>query len=433
MSRDDDVVIVGAGAAGLAAARALARRGVQAIVLEARDRIGGRIHTVRDPHAPTPIELGAEFVHGAAELTRGVIEDGRLATYEITGERWLSRRDGLVRFHDFWDRLDRIMRRMDSRGRGDRSFAAFLSENPGGRKFAQDRLLASQWIRGFHAADPSDVSARSIASGGSPGDDENERVQSRILDGYGALVRHLARDVVDVRLGAVVSRVLWARGRATVSGTRAGKAFQVSARAVIVTCPLPLLQDNAVVFDPPLPPAHREALGQLAMGHAIRASLVVDEPFWTTEKLRAAGATLRCATFLHSGVDGMPVLWTHYPVRSPVISAWFGFPDALQLASQSPDVMERQIIAAIARVFHTTPRALRRRVRAFHSHNWTQDPYARGAYSYVRVGGMKASTTLSRPIARTIFLAGEACDADGRNGTVEAAIASGERAASALP
>jgi monoamine oxidase len=432
MSNDADVIVIGAGAAGLAAARTLGQRGVSSVVLEARDRVGGRIYTVRDENTSTPIELGAEFVHGSADATRNLIHESRLTMYEITGERWLSQRTGLVHFHDFWDRLDRVLGRMDEDREPDRPFAAFLADKPGGRRFAGDRALASQWVRGFHAADPTDVSEQAIASGGSPGEDEEERIQARIVDGYGALARFLASGLPDVRLGAVATQVRWDRGHVSVTGTQNRTGFELSARAAIVTCPLPILQRGDLTFDPPLPPAHRAALEQLAMGHVVRASLVLDEPFWTTKKVQGREATMRCLTFLHAGTDGMPVCWTQYPVQAPVITAWFGFPDALELSARSAIEIEKRTVSAVARSFHTSRTALARRIRAFHSHNWTQDPFAGGAYSYARVGGINAPKTLSRSLEGTIFLAGEAYDPEGRNGTVEGAIASGERAATRL-
>ena len=125
----------------------------------------------------------------------------------------------------------------------------------------------------------------------------------------------------------------------------------------------------------------------------------------------------------------MPVCWTTYPIESPVLVAWFGFPDSVDLVRRSRDEIEAETIAAVARIFHTTRRSLERRVRACHVHNWSRDPFTRGAYSYARVGGSGASKALSRSIEGTIWLAGEAYDAEGRTGTVEGAIGSGQHAA----
>jgi len=164
------------------------------------------------------------------------------------------------------------------------------------------------------------------------------------------------------------------------------------------------------------------------MGDIVRVSLVLDEPFWRSKSV-GKNKSLRCLAFLHAGHDGMPVCWTTHPFESPVVVAWFGFPESAELVRQSRDDIESATIAAVARLFHTTRRAFERRLRACHLHNWSEDPLTRGAYSYARVGGSDAGKTLSRAIDGTIWLAGEAYDAEGRTGTVEGAICSGQRAA----
>jgi monoamine oxidase len=439
VSTTADVVIIGAGAAGLAAARDLTRRGIRTIVLEARDRVGGRIHTIRDVGSPTPIELGAEFVHGGAPITRGLLREGRLPVVDVVGERYQSDRRGFIHLGDYWSRLERILRLLDAGRDPDRSFSDFLAERPGGHKLARERSLASRWVRGFQAANPSIVSERAMAEG--IPEDEQDRAMARTVDGYASVINLLAADVPDIRLDTLVSRVTWERGHVTLTCTAHNEAFDLTARAAIITSPVPLLLDwgqtpqkewgqtpGAIVFEPELPVSHRRALESLTMGDIVRVSLVLDEPFWQAKSV-GKGRSLRCLTFVHAGHDGMPVCWTTHPVESPVLVAWFGFPESAELVGKSPDEIQSETIAAVARLFHTTRRALERRVRACHFHNWSRDPLTRGAYSYARVGGSDASTTLSRSIEHTIWLAGEAYDPEGRTGTVEGAIGSGQHAA----
>ena len=131
-----DVAIVGAGVAGLAAMRVLEERGVRTRVLEARDRIGGRVHTVRDARLAHPIELGAEFVHGSAPELLEIAREARLVLYAVEAERWRSRRGRLTRLDDFWEQLQRVSEHLDARD-ADRSFAEFLGGAPGGRGAAE--------------------------------------------------------------------------------------------------------------------------------------------------------------------------------------------------------------------------------------------------------------------------------------------------------
>jgi monoamine oxidase len=121
--RTIDVAIVGAGAAGLIAAHELLRHGLRVVVLEARNRTGGRILT-RRPAGASPVELGAEFVHGDAPLTARLLRGARISAVDVAGEHWSARR-GRVERSEYWQPVDRILRRIDAAA-PDASFAEFL-------------------------------------------------------------------------------------------------------------------------------------------------------------------------------------------------------------------------------------------------------------------------------------------------------------------
>ena len=125
----------------------------------------------------------------------------------------------------------------------------------------------------------------------------------------------------------------------------------------------------------------------------------------------------------------MPVCWTAYPTNAPLLVAWFGGPEGESLARRPRDEIEQRAITTVADRLHYPRSMVARHVRASHMHNWSADPFSRGAYSYVVVGGTDAAKTLSRPVDGTLFFAGEAFDAEGRNGTVEGALTSGRSAA----
>ncbi|MDQ3949608.1 MAG: FAD-dependent oxidoreductase [Gemmatimonadota bacterium] len=433
--------MIGAGAAGLSAARELAAARLSVEVVEARERIGGRVLTVRDPSMSVPIELGAEFVHGGAPQTERVAREAGLTICDINGDRFESTADGLRPLDDFWEQLDRVMRRLNAKRRPDRSFGEFLAERPGGRSLARQRRLASQWVRGFHAADPSRVSEQALADGGSPGDDETEQRQARVLEGYDGIPVHLARGLArEVRLRTVVTSVGWAAGEVELTLRRDGGGPPLPAlhaRAVVIAVPLGVLQappgaEEAITFVPSLPTYKREALSCLAEGHVVRVGVVLDEPVWITKPPRsiAHSGTLGRLAFIHPGDEDMPVCWTAYPTDAPLLVAWYGGPDAHSLSRLPQREIEERTVKALARRLHIAPRRLEPHVRACHMHNWSADPFSRGAYSYVVVGGAGAATKLARSVAGTLFFAGEAFDAEGRNGTVEGAIASGRHAAS---
>src|SRR5712671_489950 len=129
-----DVVIVGAGVAGLAAARRLHEHGARVVVLEARRRIGGRIYTTRDPSTSLPIELGAEFLHGDAPEVRAIADAARLTVVAISGDRWQAAHGRFTRLDDFFPRLNRVLGQASASRTPDRPLSAFMSERPGGHR-----------------------------------------------------------------------------------------------------------------------------------------------------------------------------------------------------------------------------------------------------------------------------------------------------------
>lgn len=434
------VAVIGAGVSGLASAARLADAGLDVTVLEARGRIGGRVWTMMPPGATVPLELGAEFLHGPAnEIDEVAVAEG-LRLVDVAGRRWWSRRGRLTLMDDFWERLDGVMRRLDESRRRDRSFADALSAMRTVRP--DDGRLALQYVEGFHAADPYSISERSLAEGGSPRGDVRERRIGRILEGYGAIVDALARPVRDrIHENAVVRGIRWRRGGVDVHVVDrvSGASSATTADAAIVTLPLGVLQapagtEGAVALEPEVPRVTRNVF-RLCMGHVMKVVLQLDEPFWVQERFAKHAGDERFDTlsFLHSrDVLAFPVWWTPYPVRAPVLVAWRGGPVARELSRMTRDANITAAIQSLATIVRMRPRALARRVVAAFVHDWTNDPYSRGAYSYVGVDGDNATRSLARPVEGTLFFAGEHADKEGRNGTVHGAIASGRAAAESL-
>ncbi len=435
-----DVAILGAGVAGLEAARVLHEHEIDFVVLEARERIGGRIFSLRDESLPVAIELGAEFVHGSAPELREVACDAALTVVDIDGQRWQSQKGRLRPADDFWDGLNAVMSRLRTRGE-DRSFEQFL--NSSRRRDRRAREFAIQWVENFHAADPVRVSERALAEGGSPGDDVRERRLGRVLGGYDAVARWIARGIGNkIRLGTVVTGVQWEQGAVRIetrqlSGTSGG----LEARAVIVALPLGVLhaapgEPGTVVFDPPLArdSTKAAALDGMTMGAVAKITLRLREAFWASSRFarRAKDPNLDRLSFLHSPDRDFPVWWTSYPVSAPVLVAWRGGVRAREISAAGEDQAVELALSALARQFGLTRREASGMVTATWFHNWESDPYARGAYSYMLVGGNDAPAKLARPVRRTLFFAGEASDSEGRTGTVHGAIASGRRAAAQL-
>jgi monoamine oxidase len=430
--RTTEVLVVGAGAAGLAAARRLRERGVEVRVLEARDRVGGRIHGVLDSRSNLPAELGAEFVHGDAPETARVLREARLEAYEVSGTH-LFARDGRIERANFWRGVDRVMRRM-SRVDDDRSVASFLAQNPGGRPLVRARAALREFVEGFHAADLRKIGVRSIAP--DPGEDESESAAkiARVLGGYDAVVSALAKGLASsITTRAVVREIAWTKGsveaRYRATGGRDGV---VRARAAIVTLPVgvlhaPAATRGAVRFRPDPAPA-RAALRGLVMGAAARVVFRFRDLPWHEGPLANRTHALEPVSFLHLRGEWFNVWWTAHPIREPFLTAWCGGRRADALAGRTKDEVVDLALTGLARALGASRARLRRLVEAAWYHDWRTDPYARGAYSYCGVGGSEAGRALARPVAGTLFFAGEATEPDS-SGTVEGAIASGLHAA----
>jgi len=421
-----DVLVIGAGAAGLAAARALAEAGRSTVIVEARDRIGGRAWTqVRDGF-PRPVELGAEFVHGRPAATWDVLRESGLVAYDVGGDPWRRRGRHLKKAGER-DDPNAVMAKLRIRRR-DESFADALLGNAG-RIPRADLALARSFVEGFDAAHAELVSARSIAEEQEGLGNVNEEPQSRLLEGYGSLLQGIhdaaVRAGATLRLSWPVRSIAWERGSVRASGPKG----TVRARAAIVTLPVGVLQSADVTFEPEVP-RMRGAVALLGAGSATKVMLAFREAFWERGVPRAT-RQFGGFGFLFDPSGPIPTWWSALPLHVPVLTGWAGGPksDALSGLPES-DVIDRAI-ASLAELLGIPERRLAAMLVGGRCHDWQSDPWSKGAYSYVRVGGANARKDLARPVEGTLFFAGEAADTGDQASTVAGAIASGQAAAKA--
>jgi len=424
--RDDraDVLIIGAGAAGLAAARELAAARLSVRVLEARGRIGGRVSTRRVSSLPYPIELGAEFLHGEPPELFEAIRRDDVDVRQVGGHAWCKHEGRLVRCDDVYPSMARLFARMSADG-PDRSFQQFLDEKA--RDFPEEvRRRAVGFVEGFNAADARRVSVRWLLESRAADREIHADRQYRVADGYDRVIQAIARPPAnaryDVRLRAVVSELRWRRGSVEVV-TEAGERF--SAPRAIVTLPLGVLAapagaPGAVRFTPALR-AKQRALRALEMGAVIRITLVFRRRFWD----RVASDL----GFLFSDHPLLPTWWSRLPLREPVLVGWAAGSRGDALSRRSKPAVVRIALRALADTFSMEPSSLRELLVSAHYHDWQADRFARGAYSWTVVGGADGMRELGEPLQQTLFFAGEATDVSGHSGTVHGAVASGMRAA----
>jgi monoamine oxidase len=428
--QDFDVAVIGAGAAGLCAAAELCQSGRSVLLLEARERIGGRIDTRHEPGVSLPIELGAEFIHGDAPVTRELLRRAGLVAVDTSGRRGGRRRDGQpVRGGEF-EQARALLQQARALAE-DQSVEAFL----GSRLTSPAQQALESFVRtmveGFDAADPRRASVKAIAAEWCG---DSLQGQARPLGGYGALLGALARQLDPgrsrVMLATAVQSVEWGGAAVRILARSGGQAVSMRAGRAVIALPVSILQlppgsPGAVAFDPPLS-EKRAALAGLAVGPVIKLVLQFRRPFW--EQWQDGAFT--DAGFLHAPDAVFPTLWTSLPFRAPLLTAWVGGPPAQRLQSASRDELIEFALAS-ARQALDFPGTLRAELVCAHVHDWGSDPFALGAYSYIGVGGGEAPRQLAQPLAGRLFFAGEAAEPDS-SGTVEAALQSGRRAARML-
>ena len=444
-----DVIVLGAGAAGLSAARDLTASGIRITVLEARDRVGGRVHTVRDELSPLPIELGAEFVHGRPPETWDIVREARLLACDADGPHWFFDGRRLTEMKDAWAEIERVLRRMTKLAKGrDVSFADFLKRTCGaGRRLDRACEMAKLYVEGFNAAPADRIGIRSLVASEEQDQDGSDPAsgagQFRLVSGYGSMMEHL-RSSIDPRHGSVhlrrvVTDVRWRRGSVEVRAqTPEGVAVApVTAKRLIVTLPLGVLKARpgevgAVRFDPPLPASKTEgAIDRLGFGPVVKVMLCFREPFWETEQLGTArrGQRLDSMAFIHALDEDVPTWWTYFPLRATTLTGWAGGPAGERLSGMDEAEILSRAMGSLSRQLGFGVERLRERLERAWVADWQSDPFSRGAYSYVPPGAMDAVAALATPVDDTIHFAGEATEPPGSSGTVAGAIASGRRAA----
>jgi monoamine oxidase len=422
---------VGGGVAGLAAAGRLTQAGREVMLLEARPRLGGRVQTIIDPASGFPIELGAEFVQGdSAELFQ-LLSSAHLEL-EPFNERHAYLRGGLAQpFPDVIELVDRLLSSR-SPGSDDVPVAQFLRRQLGQRIGSEELEAIRGYLEGFHAADLERFGLRALAENQAAEEADGESIY-RLAGGYGALVEELSRRLeagsVQVTTDCVVSKIGWREGEVRVYGhTPEGPGEWVAAR-VILTVPLSVLrlephEEGAVQIDPE-PPGWKTSLSALHMGAAHRIVLQFDRAWWVE-----SGRPV--PSFIHGRDEPLPVWWTGSPPDAPFLTGWAGGLRAEALAGQSQEVVTRLAVQSLASIFGHPVSRVEQWLQRSYTHDWSRDPFSRGAYSYGGVGASAATELLRRPVADTLFLAGEAVNGQGRNATVPGALSSGLRTAAQL-
>ena len=437
MNLNSDVIVIGAGIAGLAAASRLGQGGLSVQLLEARERIGGRIWTQIDSTARHAIEYGAEFIHGFPPEIWQPLQQSGANLEEVVGDAWCV--DSQLCPCNFFDQVDGILRKMNDR-KPDESFLEFLNRAvppSGDPKKENVRRHALGYVSGFNAADPALVGVHWLAKGMSAEALIDGQRAFRSGKGYEDLLaifrKRVLESSVQVRSQMVVERIDWSAGSASVTGNSHEGAFKATASCVVITLPLAVLKAppgslGTVQFIPALPGEKYEVLERLEMGKVIRVVFQFQRKFWATISPMER-KTLSRMSFLFSQDEWFPTWWTAAPSEAPIITGWAPFKSAERLSGQSRSFVIERGLRSLSGLLGVSFEEIEALLMEAFFHDWQADPFSRGAYSYGKVNADGAQETLAAPVQNTLFFAGEATDTTGHNGTVHGAIATGYRAA----
>ena len=407
------IVVIGAGAAGLMAARVLGRAGKKVTILEARERCGGRIDPLSVAEFGYSAEGGAEFIHGEAPVTRGLLREAELSMLPIEGTQWsvvagrLSAEDSL---RTYKVQLHAAMQEVTD----DLPVAEFLRRHFAGFKYDSLRQSIERMVEGYDAADPERTSTLAIRDEWM---DEGWSTEARVAGGCGGLVEFLVAECrshgARINFGAVVKEI---DAGGTGSVVRCADGYAIQCDAVVLTVPLPLLNDIA------LPSRESErvaAAANIGFGNVIKILMRFKDRWWLDERSDIADLTF----LLSEGK--IPVWWTQYPADIPVLTGWFAGPKTAGMASLNEQQLIAAAVASLAEVLSCDSEQLKRDLVAARAINWANDRFARGGYSYATIKTRAAQSVLSNSNGGSVFFAGEALYSGKDMGTVEAALTSG--------
>ncbi|BAU14685.1 putative flavin-containing amine oxidase [Leptolyngbya sp. NIES-3755] len=418
-----DTIIIGAGAAGLAAARSLQDANRSVLILEARDRIGGRVQTNYD-FAPHPVECGAEYIHGENVLTWKWVRRFGLKTLPVFAQdknQFMYVNQKLLPFSQ-WSTLpgmemldlmndssiDELLTQWTNSKKPDISLAQLLSAQ---QIFLSPDIhrIVNHFLSGAYAANLDQLGVYGLVELTNEGDGDHN---FRLKEGYSHFFDRFATGL-KIQTSTPVKKIRWSATGATVE-TETNQTY--TAKQIIITLPLALLQSEAVEFEPKLPDTKLSAIHGLGSGHITKLILKFDQPFWSNQ-------LELCSTTLDSQMWWRPG-WKRNN-EAPILTAFTGADGADRLSKLGREKTIQLGLSDLEQMFDVQ---LRDRLIDALFVDWQSDPYSKMAYSYVPVNGVGLRSQLAQPIDRVLFFAGEATHPT-RAATVHGAFESGIRAA----
>ncbi len=383
ISSDVEVVIVGGGTAGIAAARQLRDASVDCLVVESRPRLGGRAWTVRDPSG-SALDLGCGWLHSADRNPLVAVAEKQGASIDKTPPPW-TRRSLAIGFpraeqSEFREAMDAFYARLEQVAANEIDVPCATALEPGSRwngliNAISTYISGAEWDR---------VSAKDFDRYADSG------VNWRVVEGLGSVVAAAGANL-PVMLDCPVRGIDHSGKRPRVETTRGA----IAADQVIVTVPSALLAKEQLKFTPALPEKIQAAQG-LPLGLDDKLFMALDGADEFERDVRVFGHTDRAAT----------ATYQFRPLGRPYIEGYFGGNLAAELEANGDGAFFDFAVSELVGVFGNT---FARRLKPIRIHRWGLDPFALGAYSYALPGFAGCRSTLAAPVEDRLFFAGEAC------------------------
>ncbi len=418
--KEETIIVIGAGAAGLLAARELSASGYKVTIVEAAGYVGGRIKTSADPSFGHPIEEGAEFVHGNLPLTLQLLKEANISFHRIKGKMLRNSNGRWHEQHEMIEGWDELMAKMYSY-KHDVTLAAFLNENFKEARYEQLKKSVQKFAEGFDLADIQQASMFSLRNEW----EKEEGDQYRIDDGYARLIDYLIQQCkttgVSIHTSSVVKQITWQKDKVQVT-TTAGESF--IAAKVIITVSLGVLsatgeKHNVLAFNPSID-HYIKAAQDIGFGSVTKIFLAFSEAFWD----KGTGFII--------SEEAVPTWWTQLPRTDAMLTGWMPTTTAATYNNFTELQIVELALQSLSTIFSIGLSVLKPKLVSHKVSRWQNFPFTKGAYSYSKVQSTAARALLNTPLENTVFFAGEGVYNGEYPGTVEAALVSGKNVAETI-
>jgi len=412
-----DVIIIGAGAAGLNAMRGLAVAGYNVCLLEAAPGIGGRIATNDEESFTDTVETGAEFIHGKLPLTFKLLKEAGLSYEAVEGEM-IGVRNGEWKIEEHDDHWDKFLLELNKL-KTDITILQFLDTHFSDPQSNNLRQAVQRFAEGFDLADIAKASVLPLK-------DEWKSIgkrQYRVKGGYIQLLNYLFKCSLQKEavtyFNTCVNKIEYKTDH-VIASTTDNKRFE--ANKIIITASLGVLQSGVIQFKPELKD-HAVAIQGIGFGSVIKFLLEFKTSFWNEFEDDLG--------FILSDEE-IPTWWTQLPKENNLLTGWLGGPKATAKVFDTDETLLPIALQSLSNIFRIPPAMLREELVHHKIINWQKNQFVKGGYSYSTLSTEQARKTLSAPVNNTIFFAGEAMASGESTGTVESALQSGQDVAAML-